>query len=84
MLTSDFISLASTNYRVLAVKFRANSPLNLGSYKVNPYYIVIFFFIHLDSFKVRKLEESANGMIFTSGTQFHEMRSKTFWESFEA
>jgi len=33
---------------------------------------------------VEKEEESAHGTIFTSGTQFGETRSQTFWEHFEA
>jgi len=48
------------------------------------YWIIILFLIHLDVFKVEKLEELANKIVFTDKTQFGKMGPETFRERFEA
>jgi len=52
--------------------------------RCDPNWIIILFVIHLDAFRVEKVEELAHGTVFTGGTQFGEMGSETFGERFEA
>ena len=47
-------------------------------------WIIVLFFIHLDAFRVKKVEESTHETIFTDMTQFAETRSETFQDRFEA
>ncbi len=42
------------------------------------------FFIYIDAFRVKKVEESAHGIVFTGGTQFGKTGPETFQENFEA
>lgn len=47
-------------------------------------WIIILFFIYLCAFKVEKVEELAHKTLFTGGTKFSKLWSKTFRECFEA
>ena len=47
-------------------------------------WIIIFFVIHLDAFKVEKMEGSIHWTVFTSGTQFGKVGSENFRECFKA
>ena len=47
-------------------------------------WVIIFFFIHIDAFRVEKLEESTHKAIFTDGIQFDKLGFETFVEHFEA
>lgn len=42
------------------------------------------FFLHLDAFKMKKLEESTHETLFTRRTQFVKFGSKTLSKNFEA
>ena len=50
----------------------------------DPNWIIILFVIHIDAFRVKKLEESTHGTVFTDESQFGETRSETFPKCFEA
>jgi len=47
------------------------------------YWFIILFFIHIDAFRVEKLEESTHKTIFTDGIQFDKVGFETFGEHFE-
>ena len=46
--------------------------------------IIILFDIHVDAFRMEKVEESTQTTIFIDETQFGKLRSETFSENFEA
>lgn len=51
--------------------------------EIDPYWIIVFVFIHLYAFIVEKAVESSHQTIFTGGNQFGKMGFETFEECFE-
>ena len=47
------------------VKYSREKPPKIG--RCDPYWIIIFFFVHLNSLKVEKVEESTHGTILLVG-----------------
>lgn len=62
--------------------FGDQKPPKMG--RCDPNWIIILLVIYLDAFGVENVDESSQGIVFTGGTHFGKMRSKTFQQHFEA
>ena len=60
----------------LVEAFGDQKPPKIGRFDLD--WIIIFFFIHPNDFRVKKVEESTRMTILTDGMQFGKFGSKTF------